>query len=682
MAETLAPTAVVAAPRKWGRQLRTYPTDGSRYWYLTIVVLIAVVLYYVYWEEGATLPLMLPFFHMSFRYFLLLVVVSNALGAFAAVAGGLADKVGRVNLCLIGTFLIGVIQLLAIPNVHSKMLFSLAYCVIGVVEGVILVVTPALIRDFSPQVGRATAMGFWTVGPTLGYVMASLVATHTLTHLKPWQDQFVISGAATLVVFVVAFFGLRELSPEIRDQLMVTERERALVEMRARGLDVKQAVAHPWRELLKWDLVASSLGISTFLLIFYAAVAVFTLYWVVVFNQTTANANGINLWFGVANAAAVVVMGFASDRLHVRRPFMLVGTLGTMVATFLLLGRTTHPSTGYYTSALIVTLLGIAVGVVYPAWMANYTEMVEERNPALAATGLAIWGWVLRIVVAASFLVMPYVITTSNPIVDNVQAATALQSLEAAQPYVPNLSGARVPLAPPAVVAQLRASGGRPEVALADILAAMRQGKSSLEAIQGLPSSLKSQAAALIFFTPLATAIQEGKPVSDAQIASIGRNSPQLASYLVAEKKIVPRASGRARTGQAACRGPRGAGRRLTARLPRLGAHTVRAMPIAATTAPAPSASSATQRSMSSCPRSVGRSSVNSPAWGGDRAVSVAVLASDRRTGSVPTVATWPATGGSRRTGASVSAAPSRTSSSSRGGPAGLVRTVHASPSQ
>ena len=540
MAETLVPAPVAVRARRWNRQLQRYPADGARYWYLTIVVLIAVVLYYVYWEEGATLPLMLPFFHMSFRYFLLLVVVSNALGAFAAIAGGLADKVGRVNLCLIGTFVIGVVQLVAIPNVHSKMLFSLAYCVIGVVEGVILVVTPALIRDFSPQVGRATAMGFWTVGPTLGYVMASLVATHTLTHLKPWQDQFVISGAATLVVFVVAFLGLRELSPEIRDQLMVTERERTLVEMRARGIDVKQAVSHPWRALLRWDLVASSLGISTFLLIFYAAVAVFTLYWVVVFNQTTANANGINLWFGVANAAAVVVMGFASDRLHVRRPFMLVGTVGTMAATFLLLGRTAHPGTGYYTNALIVTLLGIAVGVVYPAWMANYTEMVEERNPALAATGLAIWGWVLRIVVAGSFLAMPYVITTSNPIVDNVQAATALQALEAAQPYVPNLSGARVPLAPPAVIAQLRASGGRPEVALADILTALRQGKSSIAAIAGLPAPLKSQTAALIFFTPLASAIQEGKPVAAAEITTIARNSPELASYLVAEKKIVP----------------------------------------------------------------------------------------------------------------------------------------------
>lgn len=524
----------------WERKLAHYPTDRRRIAYLTIVVLIAVVLYYVYWEEGATLPLMLPYFHMSFRWFLFLVVVSNGLGAFAALTGGVADKVGRVNLCLAGVLVIGLVQLAVIPNVHSKMAFSLSYCVIGVVEGIILVVTPALIRDFSPQVGRATAMGFWTVGPTLGFVVASLVATHTLPHLKPWQDQFVISGIVTLVVFAIAFAGLRELSPELRDQLMVTERERALVELRARGLDIKKATAHPWRTLLRWDLIASSLGISTFLLIFYAAVAVFTLYWVVVFNETTADANGINLWFGVANAAAVVVMGIASDALHVRKPFILVGVIGTMVATFLLLGRTAHPATGYYTNAVIVMLLGIAVGTAYPAWMANYTENVEEKNPALAATGLAIWGWVLRVVVAASFLAMPFVITTSNPIVDNVQAAEALQAFEAAQPYVPSLAGTATPPAPQSVITELEQSAGAPGQALADILKGVEHGQGLLSAIGSLPDALKPQAAALLVFNPLATAIHEGKTVTAAQIASLDHASPQLANDLRAEKKVVP----------------------------------------------------------------------------------------------------------------------------------------------
>jgi MFS family permease len=45
--------------------------------------------------------------------------------------------------------------------------------VVSFVEGIILVATPALIRDFAPQVGRATAMGFWTIGPVLGSLTVS-----------------------------------------------------------------------------------------------------------------------------------------------------------------------------------------------------------------------------------------------------------------------------------------------------------------------------------------------------------------------------------------------------------------------------------------------------------------------------------------------------------------------------
>ena len=524
----------------WTRRLHRYPSNAVRYWYLAQVVLIAVVLYYVYWEEGATLPLLLPYYHMTFRYFLLLVVVSNGLGAFFAILGGLADKIGRVNLCLIGTFIIGILQFAAIPNIHDKVMFSVAYCIIGIVEGVILVVTPALIRDFSAQVGRATAMGFWTVGPTLGFVVASLVATHTLTHLKPWQDQFIISGAITLCVFVVAFLGLRELSPQLRDQLMVTERERVLVEARAKGVDVEKATANPWRTMLKWDLIVSSFGISTFLLIFYAAVTIFTLYWVVVFNETTSNANGINLWFGIANAATVVVIGFASDALRVRKPFMLVGCIGSIIVTIALLSRTGHPHTSYYTNALIVMALGVTLGTAYPAWMAKYSEVVEDKNPALAATGLALWGWVLRLVVAASFLVLPYVITTSNPIVDNVQAASALQAFQAAQPYVPTATSTNLPKAPQSVITQLEQSAGPPGLALAAILTGTNKGEGLFTALGRIPAALKPQAAALLLFNPLASDIQQGKTVTAAQIATLAHGSPELASYLVAEKTVVP----------------------------------------------------------------------------------------------------------------------------------------------
>ena len=86
----------------------------------------------------------------------------------------------------------------------------------------------------------------------------------------------------------------------------------------------------------------------------------------------------------------------------------------------------------------MIVLLATAIGCAYCPWMAGYTEQVESHNPALAASGLAVWGWILRIVVAISFLVLPHVITTATTLVDNYDAGTELQALQTAQPYVPS----------------------------------------------------------------------------------------------------------------------------------------------------------------------------------------------------------------------------------------------------
>ena len=406
------------------------------------------MLYYLYYVEGAVTPLLLPYYHMSFQFFLYLLVVSNAIGAFSAFVGGLSDKIGRANLTIYGTFVVAVIQLFAIPHIHDKWGFAASYCVIGFVEGVILVSTPALMRDFSPQMGRGVAMGFWALGPTMGALCASLVATHTLDHLKPWQDQFIISGLVCLGVVVISFLFLRELSPQLRDQLMVSERERALVEARAMGMDVETVTRHPIRSMMKIDLVSSSIAISVFLLFYYASVSVLTIYWVVTFNRTTPQANGINVWLAASLSIGLVVAGVLSDWARVRKPFMLVGR-GLRHRD----DGLPHPPDGSAARRVLLQrpgdrALAVSISLAYAPWMANYTEQVESHNPALTASGLAIWGWILRITVALSFLVLPHVITTSTVLVDNQNAGATLQAIQAAQPYAPNtaaLSAARHP---------------------------------------------------------------------------------------------------------------------------------------------------------------------------------------------------------------------------------------------
>jgi MFS family permease len=523
------------------RQLNTYPKTAQRFGYLGIVVLTTVVLYYLYYVEGAITPLMLPYYHMSFLYFLYLLVVSNAIGAFTAFIGGLSDRIGRANLTIYGTLTVGLIQLVGIPHIHTKLGFAVAYCIIGFVEGIILVSTPALIRDFSPQMGRASAMGFWALGPTVGSLLASLVATRTLTHLPPWQDQFVISGLVCMVAVVISFAFLRELSPQLRDQLMVSEQERTLVEARARGIDVDRATAHPLRSMLRPDLVASSLGISFFLLIYYASVSVLVLYWVVIFNRTTAQANGINTWYWTFDAVFLIVIGLLSDRLRVRKPFMVVGAVGAMVMTALMYQQVSHPHTGYYSNVLVAVLLGITIACAYTPWMASYTEQVESHNPALSASGLAVWGWILRLVVAASFIVLPRVITTSTTLVDNQSAASDLQTFQAALPYVP-LKGNMDPHPAPAslvtALEQMKPYG--PGQALGTLLSTYDSTHNYVAALSAVPAALKPQVFGLMSFVSLGEDISTGKHVTTAQIKTVGTSSPQLASLLQVAEKVVP----------------------------------------------------------------------------------------------------------------------------------------------
>jgi MFS family permease len=527
----------------WNRQLTKYPNKWPRLGYLAIVVLTTIMLYYLYYVEGAVTPLMLPSLHMSFQFFLYLLVVSNAIGAFSAFIGGLSDRIGRANLTIIGTFTVAVIQLFAIPHIHDKWWFAASYCVIGFVEGVILVSTPALMRDFSPQMGRGVAMGFWALGPTMGALFASVVATHTLDHLRPWEDQFIISGIVCMCVVVISFFFLRELSPQLRDQLMVSEKERALVEARAMGIDVERATARPLRSMLKLDLITSSVAISVFLLFYYASVSVLTIYWVVTFNRTTAQANGINVWLAGFLSLGLVVAGALSDLAKVRKPFMLVGAICAMVMMGFLIAQTDHPHTGYYSNVLVIVLLAVSISLAYAPWMANYTEQVESHNPALTATGLAIWGWILRITVALSFLVLPTVVTTSTVLVDNQTAGGTLQAIQAAQPYAPATSppACAAKPAPAPVIAGLQATDEAGPQTLAAILGACNATHDLGKALTAAGGLNNPQVQGLLAYQPLATDIQKGTPVSQAQIQSkVGVHSRDLANLLVAEQKLVP----------------------------------------------------------------------------------------------------------------------------------------------
>jgi ACS family D-galactonate transporter-like MFS transporter len=416
-------TAAVAARRPslvrrlWDRELSHFPSDRSRYVSLGIVVLTTIVLYYQLYLSGGVAAAIIRDLHMSFVYYVNVSVIGYVLGAAASVLAGLADRYGRANIVTVGLALTGLLCAFALPNVHSKLGFGIVYIAIGFVEGIILVATPALVRDFSPQLGRASAMGFWTLGPVLGSLVVSAVVSNSSSNTT-WQHQYVIAGVVGLAVFAIALVGLRELSPRLRDQLMVSLKDRALIEARAKGLDLSAALRHPFRQMLRVDILASAFAISVFLITYYVAVGFFPVFFETIFGYSQSKANALGNWFWSFDAASLLIVGIVSDRVRVRKPFMVLGAVGAIVFTTIFALKATHPETSYTTFVVLLSLIAVSLGTAFAPWMASFTETAERHNPALIATGLAVWGLVIRLVIAVSVFFVPKVVTTVTPLVE------------------------------------------------------------------------------------------------------------------------------------------------------------------------------------------------------------------------------------------------------------------------
>jgi MFS family permease len=554
------------------RQLDTYPRTAARVTYLAITVLATITLYYELYVGGSVSTLQLADLHMSFTFYVVILAFGNLLGAFGSLFAGLADRWGRATLVVWGLFFTGYFTLFVIPAATNRWAFGIEFFAVAVVEGICLVATPALIRDFSPQVGRATAMGFWTSGPVIGSLVVSVVGSATIpavvTDNRSWTHQYYICGVVGLVVFLIAFVGLRELSPALRDQLMVTMRDRALIEARAKGLndaDIQTALKHPFRQLLKPDIIVSAVAVSVMLLIYYTAVAFSLVYLTTVFGFPVKDANGLGNWNWGFNAIGVIAIGIVSDRFRVRKPFMVLGgVVGAAMVVVYLEQAGHHP--GYYTLAIILAISAFALGVAYTPWMASFTETVEARNPALTATGLAIWGWIVRIVVFISFLVIPVVINSVTPLVNygsTVQsyattyaseisfAQSHPQIVATAQKYQVQL-GYATKFAPelaviqqhPAVFAQLATypdPARIPPKLLGQAIAAAGGGAKGVSVLQTI-SANKAQINAVIAVAPQ---LQQLAPYA-TQLTALSKVPPGVFRYLQAHGAAVQKASAQA----------------------------------------------------------------------------------------------------------------------------------------
>jgi ACS family D-galactonate transporter-like MFS transporter len=461
----VGPISTAPSPlgRLWHRSLDRYPSNPSRYLSLGIVVATTIVLYYQLYLSGGVATAILRSLHMSFTYYVNISVIGYLLGAGASWLAGLADRYGRANIVTAGLALVGLLCFVGLPNAHTKLAFLIIYVAIGFVEGIILVATPALIRDFSPQLGRASAMGFWTLGPVLGSLVVAAFVSGAGS--RSWEDQYRISGVIGLAVFVVALIGLRELSPRLRDQLMVSRKDRELIEARAAGIDIEESLRHPFRQMLRPDILLSAFAISVFLIIYYVAVGFFPVFFETVFGYSQSRANTLGDWFWAFDAGGLLLIGAVSDRVRVRKPFMVFGAVCAIVFTTIFALKAAHPTTSYSTFVVLLSCIAVSLAFAFAPWMASFTETVERRNPALIATGLAVWGLVIRIVIAVSVFFVPKVVTTATTLVQQGPAVKAVLLSPAPVGHTTIGKVAAAVSANPTTVAKLQkiaAAGGTP----------------------------------------------------------------------------------------------------------------------------------------------------------------------------------------------------------------------------
>lgn len=397
----------------WDRKLYHYPNRPTRYAQLGLTVLVTIVLYYDLYTIGGVSSLMAAQLHMSFAFLAIMIGVTNFIGAFGSIAAGAGDRFGRANMVIWGLLVVGVCTALIVPATPDRYSLAAVLCVIGFVEGMLLVATPALVRDFSPQVGRAAAMGIWNIGPVAGSLVVASVAAVTLGHFgDAWTSQFRISGIVGLITFLIALLSLKELSPELRDQLVVHSKDVALVEARATA-GFRADIAKPFQQLLKLDIIGPAIGCSTLLLLYFTLVGFGPVLYATAFHFGASQANIIAAWSWAANLVVTILIGFLFDWTRLRKPWIVVGGILTIIFELILLFNLGNDLSVAELS-IIMGLMSASFGFAFVAFAAGFTETIESRNPALVATGLAIWGWIIRIFAFLSFVILPLIVTSAT----------------------------------------------------------------------------------------------------------------------------------------------------------------------------------------------------------------------------------------------------------------------------
>jgi len=415
------------------RELSAYPTGGYRVWLLSIAILANFIASYES-QIAPVLPLLLNDLNMDLQAYGILSAVSILAAALSSlVFGPLADKYGRVQF-LVPSLFLTTICVFAMSFVETISQLFILRVVLSFVDGVAFGMTAGLVRDFSPRMGRALAYSFWTFGPVGSNFFASAMAGWTLPVFGSWQSQFYIAGTIALISSIVILFAIRDLSPSLRAQIVHTLDHLPDVKEKSASVEPKAERESKMMQILRVPhLWLSSIGISFYLLIYFTMAAFGPKLLVDAFGFEAHQAAGIAKYFWMLNLGVLLLVGWISDRLQMRKLISLIGALGFgiyMIYFVSLFGT----QVSEFTMIVSVSMLGTLMAITYAPWNALFSENAEDVNASLQSTAWGVHGAIIRVVPVIMNLVLPSIVTDYG-----WQSWVAIASLVGVVVYVPLL---------------------------------------------------------------------------------------------------------------------------------------------------------------------------------------------------------------------------------------------------
>lgn len=392
------------------RQLDTYPTGGFRIWLLFIAILANFIASYES-QIAPVLPLLLNDLNMDLHQYGILSALSILAAALSSLLfGPMADRYGRVKFLVPSLFLTAAcVYGMAFVETISQ-LFILRV-ILSFVDGIAFGTTAGLVRDFSPRMGRALAYGFWTFGPVGSNFFASAVAGWTLPLYHSWQSQFYIAGTVALLSSILILFAIRDLSPQLRARIIHSKETMKEVNEQT-GKTEPQAEKARMKEMLRVPHIwLSSIGISLFLLTYFTMAGFGPKILVDSFGFEAHQAAGIAKYFWLLNLLTLLLAGWVSDRLQLRKIVSLTGAVafGLYMIYFVSLFGS-EVSEGQM--IVYVSILGGLMGVTYGPWNALFSENAEDTKASLQSSAWGLHGCIIRVVPVAMNIVLPSVVAS------------------------------------------------------------------------------------------------------------------------------------------------------------------------------------------------------------------------------------------------------------------------------